>query len=248
MDKNFTIEDGVKSLFRVNGISDMPKWEYLPKTEKDYTERIIIDGEIYPIFYWRHDPQIQAIMRNGKYNIGGSCSTKISGMIDRTYGLQAFLYKEIDNAEWILDSKIKKMTAFVNQNAANVLLKMENDKVAVLELGANLPKGTEEQTRHTVWGKMGMESTRVVSTKIRPQSVYLYTDKPEPYTFNDATIELYGLSLYDATIAVSIFKMLTDKVDLAWLKSRERQLIAYINNVYASSDNAQSIIFEEAVE
>ena len=248
MKANFTIADGVNSLFQVNGISNMPKWEYLPKTENDYTERVIIDGEIYPIFYWRQDPQIQAIMRNGKYNIGGSCSTKISGMIDRTYGLKSFLYKELDNAEWILDSKIKKLTAFVNKNAANVLLKMENEKVAVLELGATLPEGTEEQTRHTVWGKMGMESTRVVSTKTRPQSVYLYTDRVEPYVFNDATVELYGLSLYDATIAVSIFKMLTGKVDLAWLKSREQQLIAYINKVYVSSDNAQSIIFEEAVE
>jgi hypothetical protein len=95
---------------------------------------------------------------------------------------------------------------------------------------------------------MGMESTRVVSTKTRSQSVYLYTDRAEPYVFNDATVELYGLSLYDATIAVSIFKMLTGKVDLAWLKVREKELIAYINNVYTSSERAQSIIYGEAVE
>ena len=244
MIKNLTIEDGVNSLFQVNGIKDAPKWKFLPKTENDYTDKVLIDGQVYPIFYWRHDPQIQAIMRNGKYNIGGSCSAKISGMIDKTYGLDAFLYKEIDNAEWILDSKIKKLTAFVNQNAANLLLKMENEKVAVLELGANLPEGAEEQTRHTVWGKMGMESTRVVSTKVRPQSVYLYTDRAEPYTFNDATIELYGLSLYDATIAVSIFKMLTGKVDLAWIRQRDRQLVSYINKVYESSNNEKSIVFE----
>ena len=245
MIKNFTIEDGVNSLFQVNGINDSPKWKFLPKTENDYTDQVLIDGQVYPIFYWRNDPQIQAIMRNGKYNIGGSCSTKISGMIDRTYGLNAFLYKEIDNAEWILDSKIKKLTAFVNQNAATVLLKMENDKIAVLELGSNLPQGAEEQTRHTVWGKMGMESTRVVSTKVRPQSVYLYTDRAEPYTFNDATIELYGLSLYDATIAVSIFKMLTGKVDLEWIKQRDQQLLSYINNIYESSNNEKSIVFDE---
>ena len=242
MKKNYTIEDGVNSLFQVNGITDSPKWEFLPRTENDYTDKVAINGEVYPIFYWRHDPQIQAIMRNGKFNIGGSCSAKISGMIDKTYGLNAFLYKEIDNAEWILDSKIKKLTAFVNQNAANLLLKMENEKVAVLELAANLPEGTEEQTRHTVWGKMGLESTRVVSTKVKPQSVYLYTDRAEPYTFNDATLELYGLSSFDATLAVSIFKMLTGKVDLEWLKLRDQQLRAYIDSVYESSNDGKSIM------
>ena len=155
------------------------------------------------------------------------------------------MLKELDNAEWILDSKIKKLTAFFNQNAVNVILKMNNDKVAVLELGATLPYGTEDQIRYTVWGRQGMESSRVVSTKVVPQSVYLYTDKKEPYTFNDATKELFGLSLSESNLAVAVYKMLTGKVDLKWLKNRENQLIAYLNAIYESSCKETSIVFKE---
>ena len=114
----------------------------------------------------------------------------------------------------------------------------------MLELGATLPIGTEEQTRHTVWGREGMESTRVVSTNIRPQSVYLFTDKKEPYSYNDAIKELYGLSLRDANIAVAVYKMLTGKIDLNWLKLRNNQLIDYLNAVYESSYCERSVTFD----
>lgn len=238
---NKTVEDGVKSLLKANGESVGITWEYREKTSNDMTDSLIIDGKAYPIFYWRYDPQVQAIARNAKFNIGGSISAKITGLIKRDYGIDAYLYKELDAAEWILDSKIKKITATLNKNAAAVILKAENGKVALLELGAALPEGTEEQTRHTAWGKEGMESTRVVSTKIRPQSVYLFTDNKTPYTYNDATLELYGLTLAQSTVAVSIYKMLTEVTDYGALTERDGQLRKYIEIVKKSDITGESI-------
>lgn len=245
MRKVLSVEDGVKRLLEHFQDKVDECWEFIPKTENDYTPKLKIGTEVYPIFYWREDPQVQAVMRNGVFNIGGSCSAKISGQIEKTYGIGSFLYKEIDCAEWILDSKINKLTAFHNKNAVNVILKMDNQKVAVLELGATLPVDAEEQTRHTVWGKEGMESTRVVSASVRPQSVYVFMDKKEPCSYNDAIKELYGLSLRDANVVVAVYKMLTGKIDLKWLKKRENQLIAYINAIYESSYCEKSITFGE---
>ena len=142
MNKNKSVKDGVISLLTKNKKVITAKWEYLAKAAGEMTETVIIDGEKYPLFYWRDDPQIQAIARNAKNNIGGSVSAKISGMVSREYGIDAFLYKELDAAEWILDSEIKKITAYVKDNAANVILVMQNEKVAMLELGATLPDGT----------------------------------------------------------------------------------------------------------
>ena len=241
MEKNNSVNDGVYSLLKKNDIAVTMKWQYVKKTADDFTDRVIIDGTAYPLFYWRNDPQIEAVARNAQKNIGGSVSAKISGMIAKDYGLNAFLYKEIDAAEWILNSEIKKITAYVNRNAANVILLMKNEKVAILELGAVLPVGTEEQTRHTAWGKEGMESTRVVSTKVRPQSVYLFTDKTEPYAFNDATLELYGLSLAEATAAVSVFKAITGKTDLKFIEERDKKLRYYIEKVYESDKVSKSV-------
>ncbi len=238
---NKTVEDGVKSLLKANGESVGVKWEYREKKPDDMTDSLIIDGKAYPIFYWRYDPQVQAIARNAKFNIGGSVSAKTTGLIKREYGIEAYLYKELDAAEWILDSDIKKITATLNKNAAAVILKMENGKVATLELGAALPEGAEEQTRHTAWGREGMESTRVVSTKVRPQSVYVFTDSKTPYTYNDTTLELYGLTLEQSTIAVSIYKMLTEVTDYAALTERDGQLRKYIEIVRKSDITGESV-------
>lgn len=205
------------------------------------TDRVAIDGKTYPLFTWRSDPQKEAVARNAKNNIGGSVSVKISGMIARSYGIDAFLYKEIDAAEWILDSEIKKLTAYVNKNAINVTCLMKNGKVALLELGATLPDGAEEQTRHTAWGKQGLESTRVVSTKVRPQSVYLFTDRVEPYAFNDTTKELYGLTLEDATAAVAVYKAITGKTDLKFNAERDKKIRFYMEKVYESDKTRESI-------
>lgn len=236
-----SVKDGVISLLHKNGTEIKSRWEYLKKGENDMTDAVVIDGGTYPLFFWRDDPQIQAVARNAQKNIGGSVSAKISGMVARSYGIDAFLYKELDTAEWILNSEIRKITAYVNKNAAVATLLMKNGKVALLELGATLPDGAEEQTRHTAWGKEGLESTRVVSTKVRPQSVYLFTDRAEPYAYNDTTKELYGLSLSDATAAVAVYKAISGQTDLKSNNERDKKLRFYIEKVYESDKTRKSV-------
>ena len=205
------------------------------------TDFLLLDGTKYPLFYWMSDPQIEAVARNAKKNIGGSVSLKISGMIDKNYGIDAFLYKALDSSEWILDSKIKKITAYLNKNAATITLLMKNDKVALLELSSCLPQGAEEQTRYTAWGKEGMESSRVVSTKIRPESIYMFKDRVEPYEFNDSTLELYGLTYEDSIKAVEIFKVLKEERDITLNIERDKKLRFYIEKVYESSNKNDCI-------
>nr|MBO4518043.1 hypothetical protein [Clostridia bacterium] len=241
METSKSVKDGVISLIDKNKTEITATWDYFKKGANDMTDSVAIDGKTYPLFYWRSDPQIEAIARNAKNNIGGSVSVKISGMVSKNYGVNAFLYKELDTAEWVLDSEIKKITACVNKNAINATLLMKNGKVALLELGATLPDGAEEQTRHTAWGKQGMESTRVVSTKVRPQSVYLFTDRIEPYAFNDATLELYGLTLADATAAVAVYKAISGKTDLRFNIERDKKLRFYMEKVYESDKIRNSV-------
>ncbi len=236
-----SVKDGVISLLNKNKTDAVAAWDYLKKGANDMTDGVMIDGKTYPLFFWRSDPQIEAVARNAKNNIGGSVSAKISGMVERSYGIDAFLYKELDAAEWILDSEIKKITAYANKNAVTVTLLMKNGKVALLELGATLPDGAEEQTRYTAWGEQGLESTRVVSTKVRPQSVYLFSDRAEPYTFNDTTKELYGLTLADSTAAVAVYKALIGKTDLEFNLERDKKLRFYIEKIYESDKTCESV-------
>ena len=238
-----SVKDGVNSLIIKNQASIKSSWDYVKAGSKDLTDSVTIGSLTYPLFYWRFDPQVEAIERNARKNIGGSISLKMSGVVGKDCSLEAFLYKALDIAEWALGSEIKKLTAYVNKNAANVILLMKNDKVASLELSSCLKKGTPEQTRITAWGREGMESTRVVSTKIRPESIYMFTNKTTPYTFNDATIDLYGLALDDATKAVAIYKLLIGDSDLSFYLERDKKLKYYIEKVFESDKTNESIIF-----
>ena len=240
METNKDVKNGVNNLLNKNCISIKSSWEFINKNTTDMTDFLIIDSIKYPLFYWRSDPQIEAVARNAIKNIGGSVSLKISGLIRKNYRIDAFLYKALDSAEWILDSEIKKITAYFNTNAVNVTLLMKNDKVALLELSSSLPDGIEEQTRYTAWGKEGMESSRVVSTKTRPQSVYMFKDD-KTYEFNDSTLELYGLSYEDSIKAVEIFKVLKEERNIKNNLERDKKLRFYIEKAHESSDKNKCI-------
>ena len=243
MKKIKTIEEGVASCFAAGEYGEVPQWTFLPRKEGEMTAHIVKDTKIYPIFDWRCEPQPLAVANRARNGIGALCSLKTSGAIDKTFGLERQLYKELDTAEWMLGSQIKHLTAYVNQNATNVIVRMKNETVAILELGAALPEGSQEQTRHTVWGRQGMVSTRVVSQKLKYHSVYLFTDSPVPETFNDTTGYLYGLNEADATTTVCIGKMLLGRYNLdSWIEQDEK-LRAYVKAVYRSSETGERITF-----
>ena len=239
MAKINTIDEGIKAIYLKNEYGEVPAYEIKPLKEGEYTESLVIDGEEYPIFFWRGEPQTVAVANNNC----GACSMKISGAIANDFGLKRFLYKEIETATWALKSDVKRITAFVNGNTANVIIRMQNETVAILELGATLPVGTQEQTRHTVWGRKGMVSSRIISQKVRGQSVYLFNDGPIPTTFNDEMSVLYGLSPEDCTKTVTIASMLLEKFDYKGWKQKHELLVKYVDAVYESSKTGASVEF-----
>lgn len=243
MKKIKSIEEGVASCFEAGEYGEVPKWTFMPRQAGEMTAHIVTGGKTYPVFDWRCEPQPLAVANRAKNGIGTLCSLKTSGAIDKSFGLERQLYKELDTAEWMLGSQIKYLTAYVNQNAANVIVRMKNDTVAILELGSALPEGAQEQTRHTVWGTHGMASTRVVSQKLKYHSIYLFTDGPVPETFNDTTGYLYGLNEADATATVCIGKMLLGRYDIDGWIEQDRKLREYVKAVYRSSETGERITF-----
>lgn len=241
MAKITTIEEGIESIYRKNEFGEVPEWKFIPRTGEEFTDSIELNGETFPVFAWRGEPQTASVANSALRSMGLCRSVKISGAISKTVGLNRFLYKELETAEWMLGSEIKHLTAFVNDKSCNAILRMKNDKVAVLELGANLPDGADEQTRHTAWGTKGMASTRVVSEKIRPQAVYLYNNDPIPTTYNDNMSALYGLSQDDCVKTVTIAMMLLGKVDYRAWKSKHEKLLKYIEAIYKSSELGERV-------
>ncbi len=244
MEKVTSIEQGVAQYFKLGGLGEAKEYKLIKRKNGEFTDFIEFDGKKYPVFSWRSEPQTASVAGSAKNRMGDSCSFKISGAVPKDFGLDRFIYRELDVAEWTLDSKIKHLTAFVNNNAANIIVRMENDKVAVLELAASLPAGAAEQVRHTAWGTVGMASDRVVSNKIRPQGVYYYNDvDPIPATFNDDLYYMYGLNQDDTAEAVCVVQMLLGAFSGEEFLKKDEDLKKYVKAVYLSAETGERVAF-----
>ena len=207
MKKCTTIADGVNAALAVYQAQPKATWEYIPAGEGDLTDRLVLDGVSYPLFWWRCDPQIAPMKRMAPSR--KICSMKLNRACAKSMGLEKLLYKELDIAEYLMDTRVRSVMNFRNGSSMNMLATMENDRVALFELAAALHDGTAEQGRHTYWGEDGMASDRVVSQKIASEAIYLFTeDRKDPETFNDIFIYMYGLNRTDTLKAVLIAEIL----------------------------------------
>lgn len=242
MEKISTVEDGVRMILNNGEFLVKADWSYAEGAGR-FTDELVLNGVRYPLFYWREDPQIAAVAANARNGVGEPCSCKISGFASKTVSLDRLLYRQADIAEWILGSIVGKLTAVICENAVTAVFEMKNGKVASLELSNCLPAGAKEQIRHTCWGTQGMISTRVVSSKQKPQAVYLYKDRPEPYTFNDNLLSAYGLSEEDTAKAVAIVNVLLRRKDPAEWREKDVRLPALVAACFRSAESMQPVNF-----
>ena len=207
-----TIEQGVQAAFDEKRQKIEHDWKFVPASEGELTDTVIVDGDRIPLFWWRYDNQIfplEELERNMN-----SVSCKLNTISTKSVGLDSLMIRHFDIAEWFLKSKVKKLNCYQKGNSAAVLLTMENEKVAMVEIAATLHKDLEEQGRMTIWGRNGMASNRVVSQKDAPQSIYVYHSDGRTETFNDLCRVLYGLDRLQVMKVCAIANILCGKYDV----------------------------------
>jgi len=237
MKKCTTIEEGVENVLVVLGVEQTPQWQFVPAQEGDLTDTLILDGEAYPLFWWRADPQVATM-----YNLAPSrdiCSMKLNRTGARSAGLERLLYKELDIAEYVMRTRVRTVMNFRNGNSMNMLCTMENDRVALFELTAALHDGTAEQGRHTYWGENGMASDKVVSQKVSNESLYLFTqDSADPQVYNDLSLNMYGLNKTQVLKASMIIEILLGRRDISDWKQKDAH---YRRCIEAAAHSARDI-------
>ena len=237
MKKCLTVEDGVRNALATYDIEPKVQWSLVPAGEGDYTDQLVLDGKVYPLFWWRCDPQVGAMY--SKAPDRKICSMKLNRAGAKSAGLEALLYKELDIAEWIMDSSVRTVMNFQNGNAMNMLATMENETVALFELTASLHDDTPEQGRHTYWGEEGMASDRVVSQKVASEAVYLFTeDAKDPQTYNDIFIYMYGLDRTNTLKATLIAEVLMGLRDVSKWNERDKH---YRRVIAAAAESARTV-------
>ena len=237
MKKCVTIEDGVRAVLDVYRHTPTVEWELIPAAEGELVDHILLDGEKYPLFWWRFDTQVAELCALAPER--KLCSMKLNRSCSKADGLERLMYKEFDIAENVFRSKIEKVMCFKNENALNMLATMKNERVAVFELSAALNENTPEQGRHIYWGQDGMASDRVVSQKVASEAIYLFTeDEEKPAVYNDIFIYMYGLNKTDATKAEAIAEILMGRIDISDWHQRDAH---YRSCIAAAEESARAV-------
>ncbi len=232
-----TVEEGVCNALEIFDCRPEVSWRYVPATQDRYTDTLVLDGVEYPLFWWRCDPQVGSMY--AKAPSRKLCSMKLNRAGAKSAGLEKLLYKELDIAEWIMDSRVRTVMNFQNGGSMNMLATMENERVALFELTASLHDDTPEQGRHTYWGEDGMASDRVVSQKVASEAIYLFTeDAKDPQTYNDIFIYMYGLDRTDTLKATIIAEILMGRRDVSDWKERDAH---YRRCIAAARESARTV-------
>ena len=246
MKRCLTVVEGVQSALDLYEVSPKYEWEYIEGGANDYTDFIKLDGEIYPLFWWREISQISTLINGGVSC--GTCSIKLNQSVKKSYGLNRLMYREFDIAEQISKSKINHITCFKNGNSANLIATMKNEIVATLELAACLNEETDDQGRRGLWGSNGMLSDRVVAHKVSGEEIYMFTeDNKNPETFTDLFIHMYGLSKNDVYKATYIARILMGQIDISNFIEDDKRLKLNVETAFESAKIEDRVYVKEVL-
>lgn len=243
-DKVTTVEDGVKRLLTVRD-REIPEFEIVKRPEGEYTDILVLGGKRIPLLWWRYEARMNSMKNYGRKAPLENCALNSKSFVGKDEPIDALIYRELDISEYVLVSPVKKVTAFLNGDACNLLGKTESGAMLGLELGATMAPGTIPQFDHRIITKHGMATDRTVNNVVEQSGVYLFADSdPRPVAFDDGEYYLYGLSVEDSTRAAFAFAVILGNVNADDLIAQDKHLRALLGAVKASSECGKSVIIE----
>lgn len=236
-----SIKEGVERLLTVRDLK-IPDFEYIKRPEGELCDLLILEGERIPLLAHRYEPRINAMRRYGSAKPRENCSLNTISFIGKDTSLDALIYREMDLTEYLLHSRINKVTAFIKGGAANMLLVTEMGSVGGLELGATMAEGAMAQVNHRLITTHGCATDRTVNNVSEQSGVYLFRDDDvRPIEYNDGEYYLFGLTVEDSVIATYIFAIMQGKVDKNELIEQDKHLRELIAIARKSSECGESL-------
>ncbi len=205
---------------------------------KDKTT-VTIDGIDIPLLSHRSERrfiELKNIANGG--TLKGISVMRVQRIVEKNTDLNEVLYREFDLCEWILNDKIKTVTAMKNDNVINLIATTKNGIVCTIEISATLKENTPPIDKHEIISQRGIACDVVVDAQLRQDSVYVYGNDEKKYT--DVDFELYGLSVDDIAVVRAAFA-------LAQKKNTDEHLSAYEHISQLISAAAESVELCERV-
>ncbi len=229
-----SIEEGVKKLIAMRKLP-IPQFTLESRHPEEYLDTLVWNGQRIPLFDMHYDPRIEYIARYGK-DAEQNSALNVYSFVGNDISLSQLIYQELDIAEYVLHSRMKKLTAFVNQNAANMIVEMESGACANIDLGNTLKPGSANQCEHRLITTHGMANDRAVGTMTVFHQVNLFGIEEEAVTvYDDDEYYLYGLDEVQTRKTRAIHAILTGKDELfGFWEDNDARYRAAVEAVYES--------------
>ncbi|MBR2453663.1 MAG: hypothetical protein IKB35_01535 [Clostridia bacterium] len=239
-----SVEEGVIKLLTIRELP-VPDFSVERACKGEYTHILRIGEERIPLLYHRYEPRINALHGYGRSTLENCCLNTYS-FVGSDVSLEELLWRELDLAEYILGSKIVKITAFVNGGACNLIAKTALGTLANLELGNTMASGTIPQFSHRLITKHGMASDRTVNNMVEQNGIYLFgNNDTRPLTFDEGDYYLFGLSESESTEVSYIYGIIKGAVDRQELISQNKRLKGLVKAAFESSRLGKSVFVSE---
>lgn len=239
------VNECLATLLKKKGVVNEKGLEYVYKGEDKYLDEYIkVDGKEIPLLYWRGDPTVRKVCSyNGR--VGDVISCKIQAYHPRNVKLTQLMFQEYDISEYYLEGEIKHVMGFINGDTANILARMNNERLSTLELSTTMPEEATPQGKQTLYGREGFASDMVVTNHIKPEAIYVYTDSKTPETYTDVVMDLYGYSEQEIIRAGLMYQIIIGQVDVSGWQERYDRLKRVVEDTYLSSEKKERIYTEK---
>ena len=240
-EKLSSVKEGVIRLLTIRD-REIPEIEILARAEGELVDTLVLDGERLPLLDWRYEPRTNSMRGYGKV-AEQNCCVNVSSFFGSDTPLDVLIYRELDLAEYLLHSKIVKVTAFMRGAACNLIAKCESGAQANLELGVTLAPGTIPQFQHRLITTHGMANDKGVNDLVEQCGVYVFTNEDtRPIVYNDGEYYLYGLTVEESVRCTFIQGIVLGRIDKAALVEQHKHLGEVLAAVHKSAECGQSVM------
>lgn len=241
MEKVTSIHAGVEKLLTIRG-REVPSFTLEPRQTDGFTDILVWDGNRIPLLATRYEPRIRAVANYGSKPEDNS-ALNVYSFVGSDISLERLIYREFDIAEFILHSKIRKITAFVNQNAANIIAVMENGTSANIDLGNTMAPGAHYQCQHRLITNHGMANDLGVTDMTIQHQLYVFGAEGNS-VYDDDEFYLYGLDEEEVSKVLTIHAIFTGHVKWEDWAQNDARYCRMIQAVYESDRLGKSVYLD----
>lgn len=233
MEQIYTIQEGLLRLFQA-GQRPAVDFTYEKATSETLCDHITVDGERYPVFDWRYSKKCYGIYASLLAHLGEPSTLKTLDFAPNTQTMEQELFRELELAEFILQSQVKSVMGYGTQQAANFLVRMKNGTLLSLETAVTMPAEARREAKHTIFTTNGMACDMVVDNVVVQEQIHVFNNGKNPTTYTDDDVNLFGLSLQDQDTCYAIYALLDGREDKEEWKRQEQHLIPLIKGAMST--------------